>query len=415
MSILKDSITGKSISKIFILFFLYLSQGLPFGFQATALPVYLRTQNVSLSHIGFATLLAAPWLFKALWAPLVDRFGSSKIGRRKSWIIPLQILLFISIIFASFCDPQKDLAVLLTAVFFMNLFAATQDIAVDGLAVDLLGPSELGLGNSAQVVGYKTGMLVSGGLLVWMSGFIGWDGLFLTMSLISLLPLPFILFYRETPQPHNHKKTDLDLSKIIRNLINTFRSSDSVMFILFILSYKFGETMVDVMFKPFLVDSGFTASQIGLWVGTWGMGASICGSLAGGLLASRLSIIRALSITLALRVIPLVSEWWLTIIQPSDFSVISVTVAEHFIGGMLTTVMFAFMMSRVNRQIGATHYTVLASLEVLGKFPGAWGSGLIAESIGYFGLFGLGAVLSLLVIFFIPYLRNQNKQEMSKG
>lgn len=152
--------------KIGLLFLLYLSQGLPFGFQVTALPVYLRSRNISLTIIGFASALALPWMLKALWAPLVDRFGIERIGRRKTWIIPLQLLLLGTVLFTATLSPGKNLAGILTAVFFMNLFAASQDIAVDGRAVDILRTNELGPGNAAQVCGYKTGMLISGGLLV---------------------------------------------------------------------------------------------------------------------------------------------------------------------------------------------------------------------------------------------------------
>ena len=72
---------------------LYLVQGLPFGFQAAALPAFLREAGVSLTEIGFLDLLALPWLLKALWSPVVDRFGSSRWGRRRSWILPLQLVL----------------------------------------------------------------------------------------------------------------------------------------------------------------------------------------------------------------------------------------------------------------------------------------------------------------------------------
>ena len=74
-----------------ILWTLYFVQGLPFGFQATALPVYLRSAGMTLAGVGLATALALPWSLKILWAPLVDRYGSARFGRRRSWILPLQL------------------------------------------------------------------------------------------------------------------------------------------------------------------------------------------------------------------------------------------------------------------------------------------------------------------------------------
>jgi len=397
--------------KIIMLFLLYLSQGLPFGFQATALPVFLREQGISLTVIGFIGALAAPWMLKPLWAPLVDRFWSGRFGKRKSWIIPLQLLLLISILWASTLSPSTDLQYLLIAVFMMNLAAATQDIAVDGLAVDILAEQDLGHGNAAQVVGYKTGMVLSGGILVWMSAYTGWSGLFLVMAGVTVLPLIAVLLYRESVSTGRDAAVHNTFPEILLALKSAFTVPGAVPLVVFIATYKLGESMIDVMFKPFLVDSGFPAHLIGLWVGTWGMIASLAGSLAGGFLASRITIVRALFIAFLMRIIPLCGELALTCFQPDAVMVVAVTVGEHLFGGILTTVMFAFMMSRVNREIGATHYTVLAGIEVFGKSPGAWASGILAEIIGYQGLFAGGIILSILVLGLFPFIQQRTSDE----
>src|SRR5262245_28080071 len=129
---------------------------------------------MSLQAIGFASLLSAPWLAKALWAPLVDRYGSARFGRRKSWIVPMQAAMALSALAAARTDQPQ---VLYALIFLMNLFAATQDIAVDALAVSWLDPEELGPGNALQVIGYKLGMLTGGGLLLVIRGqVLGWHG-----------------------------------------------------------------------------------------------------------------------------------------------------------------------------------------------------------------------------------------------
>jgi len=80
----------------------------------------------------------------------------------------------------------------------------------------------------------------------------------------------------------------------------------------------------------------------------------------------------------------------------------------------LTTALFAYMMSRVDKRIGATHYTILAAIEVLGKSPGSWASGWLAEHFGYMELFSLGVVLSVLVLFLYFPLRRQNKLQQTE-
>ncbi|MCP4200460.1 MAG: MFS transporter [bacterium] len=391
-----------TVRKLGILWALYFVQGLPFGFQATALPVYLREAGLSLTAIGFATALSLPWMLKAFWAPLVDRFGSKSFGRRRSWILPLEVVLASLCIFAAFLDPGSDLKTLLALVFLMNLAAATMDIAVDGLAIDLLTLPELGKGNIAQVVGYKIGMLTGGGLLVWASGKIGWQGLFLSMAGLVFLVAIVTSAYRERDLSDPHVPTSPlehpTMSAVLRLLKESFATRGTAWLIIFIGTYKLGENMADTMFKPFLVDAGFAREQIGLWVGTWGMLFSILGSVAGGLLASRIRMLHAVGLAAAFRVLPVIGEWWLTVVEPTSERVLAVTCAEHFFGGALTTALFAYMMARVDKRIGATHYTLLASVEVWGKVPAAWVSGAITQATSYTFIFGLAAVLSLLFL-----------------
>ncbi len=400
-------------TKVAVLSALYFAQGLPFGFQATALPVYLRQRGVSLTAIGFAGALSAPWMLKALWAPLVDRFGWRTFGRRKSWIAPMQLLLSLSCAAAAVAAPSGSLTALLSLVFVMNLFAATQDIAVDGLAVDLLGPEELGYGNAAQVVGYKLGMLTGGGLLVWASRDIGWEGLFGGMALLCAGVLVLTMVLKEPPATveggAGHQKS---LREVLASLAAALRLPGAGWLILFIATYKLGEAMVDAMFKPFLVDAHFGVGQIGLWVGTWGLGASIAGSLLGGALASRLGPLPAVGLAAAARSVALLAQWSLAVAGPTANGVIAVSVLEHLAAGALTTAMFAFMMSKVDRRIGATHYTLLASIEVLGKSPAAWASGPIAQVFGYGPLFLVGAVLSVCFLGLLVPLRRLERREM---
>jgi len=400
--------------KLGILWILYFVQGLPFGFQATALPVYLRDAGLSLTAIGFATALSLPWMLKALWAPLVDRYASERFGRRRSWIVPMQGGLLVACLAAGLLEPESSLSILFALVFLMNMFAATMDIAVDGLAVDLLEIEELGKGNIAQVVGYKVGMLTGGGLLVWASGTIGWEGLFFSMALLVGVAMLFTLRYRERHLPDPAEPTSPMLHPTIREVLRLLRhrlvSKGMIWLLLFIGTYKMGEYMADTMFKPFLVDAGFGREQIGLWVGTWGMLFGILGSFSGGMLASRWPLLRTVGVAAALRVVPVAGEWWLSVVSPTEGRVIAVTCAEHFFGGALTTALFAYMMSRVDKRIGATHYTLLAAVEVWGKNTAAWVSGAITEVTSYPFIFGLATVLSLLFLtLLVPLWRQQSR------
>jgi predicted MFS family arabinose efflux permease len=89
-----------------------------------------------------------------------------------------------------------------------------------------------------------------------------------------------------------------------------------------------------------------------------------------------------------------------------------ISLLEHFFGGMLTTAVFAFMMFNVDKIIGATHYTLFASIEVIGKSPGAALSGFVAQRFGYSACFITGTVISALVILLLPLYKRSLVKEI---
>ncbi len=393
--------------KIGLLSALYFAQGLPFGFQSNALPLYLTELGLTMSQVGFARALALPWALKALWAPLVDRYGSASFGRRKSWIVPMQLLLAGACVVASMFPLSRDtLTPFLVCVLLMNLFAATQDIAVDGFAVDLLDKRELGAGNAAQVTGYKVGVLTGGGLLVALFANGSWSSLFLTMAGLCLLVMTLVFFVKE-PVPRETQQVRVEFGELLARLRHLVSRPAVRWLLLAVATYKMGETLADAMFGAWMVRVHHLAKEdVALWLGSWGMIASLAGSFAGGFVATRLKLKQAVLVTGALRLLPLIAQWALVagLALPTQATIVPLTCAEHFFGGMLTTAMFALMMSSVDRRIGATHYTLLASVEVIGKaIPGLL-SGVFVDAVGFGPVFGASVLLSLLFLAVVPKL-----------
>ena len=405
---------GKTLALLSALYFV---EGLPWGVQSQALPIYLRTQHETLTAIGLLNALSLPWMTKALWAPLVDRYGGAKFGRRKTWIVPLQALLIVTFLVGAHFSGRVNMFWLLVSVFVMNLLSATMDIAVDALAVDVLRERELGTGNITRVVGYKAGSLVSGGLLVWATKSIGWPGLFVGMALITAVVLVITVV---VPEPRGPDCDDGAVTKkgpavrdILQMLRETFKLPGTGAFFAFVATYKAGEQLVDSMFKPFLIDAGFQASEVGLWVSTFGMVASLSGSFLGGILASRWVLLRAVTWSAVLRLVPLLAVVALTLGRPTPIGVIMTTVAEHFFGGLLTTATFALMMARTDRRMGATHYAIIATVEMLGKAPVPMIAGPLAEKFGYTAVFGMGAVISAVLLTLLIPLRKLGNAPLS--
>ncbi|HNN93618.1 MAG TPA: MFS transporter, partial [Pseudomonadota bacterium] len=179
--------------------------------------------------------------------------------------------------------------------------------------------------------------------------------------------------------------------------------------VLFVATYKIGEELVDPMLRAFLIDAGYRKEQLSLWIGSYGMVASLLGSGLGGYAAARFPLLSAVTMASILRALSMVGQWYLTVLDPpGSQAVILATIGEHFCGGALTTVMFAFMMSRVNKAIGGTHYTLLACVEVVGKLPPSLLSGVLARQLGYSTLFAIGTALSFLFLLLLIPLRRSD-------
>jgi MFS transporter, PAT family, beta-lactamase induction signal transducer AmpG len=380
-------------AKLGLLGSLYFCQGLPFGFFTQALPVVLRKQGLTLTEIGLTSLLAAPWALKFLWAPAVDRHSSPKFGRRRSWIVPLQLGATAVLIALAMGAGAGALPVLLGIVFLLNLLAATQDIATDGLAVDLLAPGERGLGNGVQVAGYRVGMILGGGVLLIVHDELGSSGTFLAMAAaIALATLP--LFFL-------HEASAVAPARAERTTLHFLRRPGSLGLLALIMAYKAGDAFGGSMLRPLLVDYGFGLGDIGWLLGTVGFVAGLFGALAGGALVNRLGRRPALVTFGVLQSLAVASYALLTFGRPATPLLYSLCAVEHFTGGMATAALFTCMMDWSSRESAATDYTVQASAVVIASGAASALGGYSADVLGYFAHFCLGGVLSLAALLLV--------------
>lgn len=402
--------------KVPVLSVLYFAQGLPFGFQSKGLKLALTELGLPMAAVTLTSALSLPWSFKPLLAPFVDRHGSARFGRRKSWIVPLQLGLVASCAAAALAPPSEHLAALLVAVFFMNLFAAAQDVPVDGLAVDLLGPRELGAGNAVQVVGYKVGMLVGGSLLVSQLPALGWQGLCLVMAGLCLAVTAAVVLVREPPRAAG-AEGPLGWRELGARLRALAAQRGAAWLLLFVATYKLGETLVDVLFEPWLLRvQRLELSAVAIY-GGWGMVGSLVGSAVGGLLATRLPLLRAVGWAAAVRSLSLIAMWAMVAgyVPTAPGTIIAVTTVEHFFVGLLTTTMFAYMMSQVDKRIGATHFTLLAAVEVAGKSVPGLAAGALVDAFGWAPVFLAGLVLSAAFLLLLVPLRRSQRAALGAG
>jgi PAT family beta-lactamase induction signal transducer AmpG len=375
--------------KLGLLATLYFSQGLPFGFFVQAMPVLLRAQGFSLGDIGLAALLTAPWSLKFLWAPFVERVYHPDIGRRRSWLLPLQAAAVIVLVSLAALPVDRSTALLLGGVLVLNLIAATQDIATDGLAVDMLAPADRGIANGLQVAGYRVGMIVGGGVLLVAHEHLGSSVTFLAMAgLIAIASIPTLM----TPE------AAITAPPQTTALPHFLRRPDAVRLLALIACYKGGEAFAGGMLRPFLADSGLGLADVGWLVGTVGFVAGLAGALAGGALVNRLGRRCALVAFAVLQAVTVAGYAYVAAMAPGWSVLRAVIGVEHFVGGMATAALFTCMMDWSRPGASATDYTVQASTVVIVSTLATALSGYSAEALGYTGHFALGAGLALAAV-----------------
>lgn len=391
-----------TVRRFVLLGTLYFAQGLPFGFFVQAVPILLRKAGYSLTAIGGAALLTLPWALKFVWAPLVDRHYSKRIGRRRTWILAMQLAATLVLAAIALVPGSEDLSVLMAAMAVLNLIAATQDIATDGLAVELLPPEERGLANGLQVAGYRVGMIVGGGLLFGIYSALGHHAMFAVMTALTALSSIPVLLAREPDTvayaaPPHHA---LDVARHFLRLRGVWP------LLAMIALYKLGEASAQSLLPTFLHDAHISDGAIALIRGTVGFVAGMAGALVGGALVTKLGRKRALIAFGVGQVIAVAGYAYLAFRVPALAELYLWAGVEHFASGMATAALFTAMMDWSRPAFGGTDYTVMASTVVIATGIASVLGGVSADALGYGWHFvvaaGVCAVATLAVTRLFP-------------
>jgi MFS transporter, PAT family, beta-lactamase induction signal transducer AmpG len=390
-----------SMNRLLLLGSLYFAQGLPYGFFRYTVPALLRQQGVSLDKLGLTVLLALPWALKFLWAPAVDRYSSQRLGRRRSWILPMQAASLVILVALALVVDLTQLGPLMVGVFLLNLFAATQDVATDAFAVDILPLSERGLANGLQVAGYRLGMIVGGGLLVAYYDELGLHGIFWALAAFTLVSSIPVWLHRErvrVPDSIAIPPATPEAPPVTpaRAGVHFLRRTGAWRIILLLFLYKAGTNLSTGMMSAFLVDVGLSIPDIGQVLGTVGSVAGLAGALTGGALVTPLGRRRALLLFGVCQAASVAGYLWLTDGQPARLDFIVACAAEHFASGLGTAALFTAMMDWSRRDHAGTDYTVQASTVVIATLIVSFASGLIAHSFGYAVTFAVAAALCVI-------------------
>ena len=381
---------------------LYAAQGVPYGFASEYLPVVLRQTGYSMGAIAAAGWLQLPWQLKVVWAGLADRPAFR--ARSRGILLALQTVLFATLVLFAL-RTLKEAPVLwfvLTAV--AALFASTQDIFVDALAVRSLPVEQRGFGNTAQVAGYRLGMLAGGAGLLILIAPLGYRAAVLACAAFVLVASFAAFFIREEIEVDDvssvapKKASALSVKAMLRHLVG----ADIWPVAVVALTYKLGLHMAAVLIKPIVVDAKWTEHEIGLAVVTVGITAGLIGAGLGGALHRWVHEPRALltgALLQALVCVPLIVSLHLGV--PRGWTTLAIA-TEHFVSGLGTTVLFAALMGATRKADAGLHYTILTSLNSVAIGVGGTVGGVLADVLGKPAVLWIATVVSLLPIALLP-------------
>lgn len=382
--------------------FLGFSSGLPLALSGSTLQAWYTVNNVSIVTIGMLALVGQPYIYKFLWAPLMDRFVPPLLGRRRGWILLMQLALAVTLAYMSFLKPDLSPKILAGTALLLAFLSASQDIAINAYSTDILHAEERGFGASLVTIGYRIAMIISGGLALVIAGHYGWHFTYLLMAIIMLVNITITFL---SPEVENHNPPPPTLKKAVIDPWREFMSRDgAILILLFIMLYKMGDAFTISLNSVFLLRGlHFSLTDVGTVNKIFGMASIIAGGLTGGIWMSRIGLWRSL--------------WWFGIAQAlcslvymafaiigKNFSMLMFTVfIDNFVSGLSGVSLEAFIMTMCNRKYTATQFALFSAITAVARVVVGPLAGLTIHDMGWIYFFFVSFFVSIpgLVLLFI--------------
>jgi len=391
-----------------------IASGLPLLLTFSTLSAWLASEGVSRSAIGAFALVGTPYAFKFLWSPVIDRLPPPlPLGRRRGWGVTIQLCLIAAIVGLGCCDPKHDLRLVGLLAVAVAFLSASQDIVIDAYRVEILDEEQQGPGAGMIQTGYRIGMLLAGAGALIIAGSVGWFAAYVAMA--ALLALAMLIFvFAPEPAPSVRPAlqrpggrdafSDWLTTAVIGPFADFMRRPLWLAILIFVLGYKLGEAMAGVMAMPLYVSLGFSLKEIAAVSKLFGFFATIVGALIGGVLTSKLGVMRALILCGLLQsagnlfyVLQAVGGHRL------DYLALCVA-AENLTGAMAGSALVAFLSELCSPDFTATQYALLSSLSAVGRTMVASSGGLLADSLGWVRFFLITTVATLPALVLLVWI-----------
>lgn len=388
--------------RFIVVFLLGFSSGLPLMLSGSTLQAWFSSVGVSVLATGMLSLVGIPYVWRFLWAPLLDMFFWKRVGRRRTWLLASQLLLFLAFNAMAWCNPLQTPGVMALLALSIAFLSATQDIAIDAHRVEYLTVTDHGLGASLAVLGYRLGMLVSGGLALILAHYLGWSG---TWRLMGVLMLPGMLTSLFAREPKVESTPQVCFSSMVAPLRELFERPGIVLLLAFIFCFKLGEAFTATssgIVMPFLIQGlGFSLESIGYVNKILGVVAVIAGGLAAGVVLLRASLYKALMFFGVFQAVTNLLFLALAVIGKNMVLFAVAVVCDNLAVGMGTTALVALLMRLVHPQYTATQFSVLVAFSALPRIFSGPFAAVIQQLAGWTGVYAFAFVSAWA---FVPLL-----------
>ena len=377
---------------LFCLSNLYFAQGLPNGFLFFALNTYYASQGATVAELAkFSSLLLLPWIFKGLFAPLIDSFTIRKFGRRRFWILSSQIVIVCLLLPLTLLGSELPISTMGLVVMTINFSIAFLDLSTDALAADSLEEITLSKANGlmwgSKVVGNAVGMFLGTTLFFAYDISVGIAVLIGLMMMIFLVPfysreLDFKVGYEHL----SIRKDFLPPLDLLKEIVKVFEDTRARWAIVFILFINLGLGVFEPVYnKFFLEELKWTGEMIGN-IRTWSLLAGGATGLFVGLLGTyyQRHLLLFLFISIQITVYGLLG---LYVDQISNSSAYMIIFALDMTGAAISVCMFTIFMSLCTSQSSATNFGIFMALLNLSNYTGNQIAPGLMEAYSYSGSF----------------------------
>lgn len=429
MNSLLQTIKPMRDRRFLTIFILGFSSGFPWALHGSVLTLWLQSEGLSRSEIGFIGIVTAIYAFNWLWSPLVDSYKLPLLyrlfGRRRSWILFTQGLLFIFILLLSTSDPASDMLVVGILALGVSLASATQDIAVDAYRVNLFSKQEfdvkLPYASAFATIGWMSGYsFIGGALALWLGGEtlgLQWPTVYRILASIYLLLMVFVIL---SPQIGNKDNTDTIHSdvptmrpafslqkwlfeRVATPFVEFFNRCGiklAVAILLFLFSFRMGEAMLGRMSLLFYRELGFTTEQIALYSKFLGGLATVVYALLAAVLNSRYGVMRGMLVGgIAMAATNLLYAV-MAQVGPVPWLFMVTLLLDNFSGAFSTVAVLSFMAYFTSQTYTGTQFALMTSISNFGRTTLAASSGAIVD--GMDGNWSLFFIMTTLIV--IPAL-----------